>query len=222
MYERFTDDARRAMQAANQEAMRLGHEYIGVEHTLLGILAQPGIVADSVRALGVDSAKVSESVRRVIDPTDTRTRCISAKAVIEEAIADSRKRGHETIGTDHVMLAILRAYTPSLKAAMEGAGLTAQEMRHELLRRNPLRTSPPAPTLETLVQRFLDHPEVVALNQKVISLQQQKEEAVAGQDFELAVRLRDEQEQVKHALAALIARLQSESQSPPSDRHDDD
>ena len=220
MYERFTDGARRAMQAANQEATRLGHDYIGVEHILLGVLAQPGIVADSVRVLGVDSAKVSESLRRVIEPTDTRTRCISAKAVIEEAIADSRKRGHEAIGTDHVMLAILRAYSPSLRAAMESAGLTAQDLRNELLRRNPPET-PPAPTLEALVQRFLDHPEVVALNQKVISLQQQKEEAVAGHKFDLAVRLRDEQEQVKQALVALIARLQSESQSPPSDRHDD-
>ncbi len=221
MYERFTDDARRAMQAANQEAMRHGHDYIGVEHILLGILAQPGIVAEACESLGVPASRVASAVRSELQKEPASRSPLQAKRVIEYAIEASRAWWLDSIGTDHVMLVILNAAPPDLIIAIESAGLRCADLKNELARRNPRGTSPPPSPLETLVPQFLDHPEVAALYQNVVSLHQKKEEAVAGQDFELGVRLRDEQERVKRALIAVITRLQGESQSPSQDRHDD-
>jgi transposase-like protein len=214
MYEHFSDDARRSMQAANQEATRFGHDYIGIEHILLGILAQPGSVADACESLGVHSSTVEQAARNELGKSTARASQCSAKAVIGYAIEESETLRHQAIGTDHLMLAILRAAPPNLMSAIEATGLQCHELWNELVRRNPPGAHtplPPLPPLEALVKQFRDHSEVQLLDQQVSQLQQEQGEALKRHDFVAAARLRDEKVEARRRLMTLLRRLLGES-----------
>lgn len=109
MYERFTDDARKVMQFANQEAQRMFHEYIGTEHILLGLAKEGGIITNWVAR-----NKVVDEVERLVQfgpemmtmgklPQTPR-----AKKVIEYAMEEARNLTHNFVGTEHLLLGLLR------------------------------------------------------------------------------------------------------------------
>jgi ATP-dependent Clp protease ATP-binding subunit ClpA len=127
------------------------------------------------------------------------------------AIELSRERWHESIGTDHLLLAVLKVASRELIDAFESTGLRCNELADELARRNPPGKSPPPGPLEMLVKEYEKHPEFQALHQRIESLQQQQEDAVMRHDFIVAARLRDERLEVRRALTALIMSLR-----PPS------
>lgn len=113
MFERFTDEARRAMALSNREAQRLGHEYIGPEHLLLGLVADPGVGIEVLRALGVEPAAVrSEVMRRLPAGAGAAIAAAApavgrAKNVIVEAIHEARRLGDSHVGTGHLLLGLL-------------------------------------------------------------------------------------------------------------------
>jgi len=207
MYERFSDDARHVMQVANQEAMRHAHDFIGIEHILLGILAQPGGVADACQSLGVPLVKLEQAVRSELEKATARASQSSAKDVVEYAIEEAASLRHETIGTHHLLLAILRAASPNLIRAIEATGMLCHELWSELVRRNPPGAYVPLSPLETLVKQFGDHPEVQLLDRQVGQIQQQQEAALERQDFMAAARLRDEKVEARRRLTTLLRHL---------------
>src|SRR5438270_13964426 len=117
MYERFTDRARKVMQLANQEAQRFNHEYIGTEHILLGLVKEgSGVAANVLKNLEIDLRKVRLEVEKIVQtgpggdslylgkPPHTPR----AKKVIEYSIEEARTLGHNDVGTEHLLLGLLR------------------------------------------------------------------------------------------------------------------
>jgi ATP-dependent Clp protease ATP-binding subunit ClpC len=115
MFERFTDRARKVMALANQEAQRFNHEYIGTEHILLGLVKEgSGVGANVLKNLDVDLRKVRLEVEKLVKrgpdmvtmgklPQTPR-----AKKVIEYAIEEARSLNHNYVGTEHLLLGLLR------------------------------------------------------------------------------------------------------------------
>ena len=115
MYERFTDRARKVMQLANQEAQRFNHEYIGTEHILLGLVKEgSGVAANVLKNLDIDLRKVRLEVEKLVKSgPDMVTmgklpQTPRAKKVIEYAIEEARNLNHNYVGTEHLLLGLLR------------------------------------------------------------------------------------------------------------------
>src|SRR3974377_745680 len=115
MYERFTDRARKVMQLANQEAQRFNHEDIGTEHILLGLVKEgSGVAASVLRNLDIDLRKIRLEVEKIVQSgPDMATRgkrphTPRAKKVIEFAIEEARFLTHNWVGTEHLLLGLVR------------------------------------------------------------------------------------------------------------------
>ena len=113
--ERFSQRARRVLQLAQEEAERLSHNYIGTEHLLLGIVREEnGIAGRVLRELGAKPDRVAEMVERMTGAgkrsTSERKLDLTprTKQVIEFAVDEARKLGHSYIGTEHLLLGLMR------------------------------------------------------------------------------------------------------------------
>ena len=123
MFERFTDRARRVVVLAQEEARDLGHTYIGTEHILLGLLREPeGVAAQALEALGIGLDGVRREVREIIGQGEGTTLPTHipftprAKKVLELSLREALQLGHNYIGTEHILLGLIR----------EGEGVAAQ------------------------------------------------------------------------------------------------
>lgn len=116
MYEPFTDHSRKLMQLANQEAQKLNHEYIGTEHILLGLISEgSGTAVKVLKNLDVDLERLRHYVRGVImagpEPVAdsvTLPQTPRGKKVIEYAVEECRNLKHNYVGTEHILMGLLR------------------------------------------------------------------------------------------------------------------
>ena len=139
--ERFSQRARRVLQLAQEEAERLSHNYIGTEHLLLGIVREEnGIAGRVLRELGAKPDRVAEMVERMTGAgkrsTSERKLDLTprTKQVIEFAVDEARKLGHSYIGTEHLLLGLMRQGDGVAIDVMRQLGLTAERVRRETLR----------------------------------------------------------------------------------------
>jgi hypothetical protein len=122
MFERFTDRARRVVVLAQEEAKELNHNYIGTEHILLGLIHEgEGVAAKALEALGISLDEVREQVKDIIgmgqqQPTGHVPFTPRARKVLELALREALQLGHNYIGTEHILLGLIR----------EGEGVGAQ------------------------------------------------------------------------------------------------
>ena len=122
MFERFTDRARRVVVLAQEEAKMLNHNYIGTEHILLGLIHEgEGVAAKALESLGVSLDGVRERVQDIIgqgqqQPTGHIPFTPRAKKVLELSLREALQLGHNYIGTEHILLGLIR----------EGEGVAAQ------------------------------------------------------------------------------------------------
>ena len=123
MFERFTDRARQAVELAHDEAMRLNHSYIGTEHLLLGLVREgEGVAAQALEALGISLDGVRQQVEQIIGegqqapPPGEIPYTPRAKKVLELSLREAKQLGHHYIGTEHLLLGLIR----------EGHGVAAQ------------------------------------------------------------------------------------------------
>jgi ATP-dependent Clp protease ATP-binding subunit ClpC len=123
MFNRFTERARKILILAKEEARRLNHDYIGTEHLLLALVSeQEGVAAAVLQNLGIDLALVKKETTKLIQPGG-QTQIIGelpftprAKKVLELSAEEARSMGHNYIGTEHLLLGLLR----------EGEGIASQ------------------------------------------------------------------------------------------------
>jgi ATP-dependent Clp protease ATP-binding subunit ClpC len=139
MYERFTDRARKVMQLANQEAQRLNHEYIGTEHILLGLIKEgSGVAANALKNLEVDLRKICLEIEKIVQSgPDTVTmsqlpQTPRAKKVIEYAIEEARALNHNYVGTEHLLLGLLREQEGVAAQVLMNLGLRLDDVREEV------------------------------------------------------------------------------------------
>src|SRR5690625_3604789 len=122
MFERFTDRARRVVVLAQEEARLLNHNYIGTEHILLGLIHEgDGVAAKALESLGISLDAVREQVQEIIGtgqqaPSGHIPFTPRAKKVLEYSLREALQLGHNYIGTEHILLGLLR----------EGEGVAAQ------------------------------------------------------------------------------------------------
>ena len=140
MYERFTDRARKVMQLANQEAQRFNHEYIGTEHILLGLVKEgSGVAANVLKNLDVDLRKIRLEVEKIVQSgPDMVTmgklpQTPRAKKVIEYAMEEARNLNHNYVGTEHLLLGLLREQEGVAAQVLMNLGLKLEDVREEVL-----------------------------------------------------------------------------------------
>ncbi|HYP41129.1 MAG TPA: DinB family protein [Chloroflexia bacterium] len=139
-FDKFTERARKTLQLAHQEAQRFNHDYIGTEHILLGLLHEGDDVAGRVlNNLGIDLHKVRSSVefiigrgkRRVLGELGLTPR---AKRVIELAVDESRRLKHNYIGTEHLLLGLIREGEGIAAGVLESLGVSLDRVRREVIK----------------------------------------------------------------------------------------
>ena len=140
MFERFTDRARKVMALANQEAQRFNHEYIGTEHILLGLVKEgSGVGANVLKNLDVDLRKVRVEVEKLVKSGPEMVtmgklpQTPRAKKVIEYAIEEARNLNHNYVGTEHLLLGLLREHDGVAAQVLMNLGLKLEEVREEVL-----------------------------------------------------------------------------------------
>ena len=140
MYERFTDRARKVMQLANQEAQRFNHEYIGTEHILLGLVKEgSGVAANVLKNLEVDLRKIRLEVEKLVQSGPEMVtvgklpQTPRAKKVIEYSMEEARNLNHNYVGTEHILLGLLREQEGVAAQVLMNLGLKLEDVREEVL-----------------------------------------------------------------------------------------
>ncbi len=175
MFQRFTDRARRVVVLAQEEARMLRHNYVGTEHLLLGLIHEgEGVAAGALESLGINREAVRQQVEEIIGhgrkpvsghiPFTPRT-----KKVLELSLREALALGHHYIGTEHLLLALLR----------EGQGVAAQVL-----------TRLGADHAQVRVADLVDAAE------RLTQVRQQKEAAFDARDLKAAEALRDREKQL--------------------------
>ena len=138
-FEKFTERARTVLRLAQEEAQRFQHNYIGTEHLLLGLVREEeGVAAKALSSLGVELNKVRSAVEAIIGRGD---RIVlgeigltpRAKKVIELAIDESRRLGHHYVGTEHLLLGLIREGEGIGAGVLQSFGLSLQEVRAKII-----------------------------------------------------------------------------------------
>ncbi|MFV9673815.1 MAG: ATP-dependent Clp protease ATP-binding subunit [Anaerolineales bacterium] len=137
--ERFTQRARRVLSLAHEEAERLHHNYIGTEHLLMGLMREEGGVAGRVlRELGLETDRVKEMVERLTGVgrhTSGRIELAPAtEQVLQVAIEEARRMGHHYIGTEHLLLAMVRQGEGVGIEVLRRLGITPEQIRRQTRR----------------------------------------------------------------------------------------
>ncbi|GKV68467.1 negative regulator of genetic competence ClpC/MecB [Sporosarcina sp. NCCP-2716] len=139
MFNRFTQRAQKVLQLAQEEAIRLKHEAIGTEHILLGLIREGGgIAAKALEAIGVSFETIETGVENLIGTGSKDVGPIvhytpRAKKVIELSVDESRKLGHSYIGTEHILLALIREGEGVAARVLNNAGVSLNKARQQVL-----------------------------------------------------------------------------------------
>ncbi len=137
--ERFTQRARRVLSLAHEEAERMRHSYIGTEHLLLGLIREDGGVAGRVlRELDLDSNRVKEMIERLTagsrPPAGHIELAPTTEQVLQFAIEEARRMGHHYIGTEHLLLGLVRQDEGVAVEALRRMGVTPEQVRRQTRR----------------------------------------------------------------------------------------
>jgi len=168
MFNRFTQRAQKVLQLAQEEAIRMKHDSIGTEHILLGLIREGGgIAAKALEAIEVDFTTIEEGVEKLVGSGTKDVGPIvhytpRAKKVIELSVDESRKLGHSYIGTEHILLALIREGEGVAARVLSNAGVSLNKARQQVLQllgsndtsagSNTTSTSVATPTLDGLAR----------------------------------------------------------------------
>src|SRR3974390_2015021 len=245
MFERFTDRARRVVVLAQQEARRLDHNYIGTEHILLGLVREgEGIAATALDQLGISLDAVRQQVEEIIGrgqqaPSGHIPFTPRGKKVLELSLRESLQLGHDYIGTEHILLGLVR----------EGGGVAAQilvklgaelnrvrqqviQLLHGRQEKEPVSARSTAGELRLLPavkarleaaerrltaveQRIGTGPDTSDLDGQIEIVRTEKEAAAGAQDYEQAASLRNREKEVLASKAARQEQWTSEHPALP-------
>jgi ATP-dependent Clp protease ATP-binding subunit ClpC len=137
----FTERVRKCLQLARMESIELHHEYVGTEHILLGICREGGGVANAaMQNLNVEAARIRESVLEVLKPGHPEAPTAvdlpytsRAKKVLELAMSEARDNHHSYVGTEHLLIGLLKEERGIAAQILGSLGLTTDRVRKEVL-----------------------------------------------------------------------------------------
>ncbi|MFC4405039.1 ATP-dependent protease ATP-binding subunit ClpC [Gracilibacillus xinjiangensis] len=170
MFGRFTERAQKVLALSQEEAVRLGHNNIGTEHILLGLVNEgEGIAAKALHAIGLGAEKIREEVESLIGKGNQVSQTIHytprAKKVIELSMDEARKLGHSYVGTEHILLGLIREGEGVAARVLNNLGVSLNKARQQVLqllgstennnsngRSNNQNNSATTPTLDSLAR----------------------------------------------------------------------
>jgi ATP-dependent Clp protease ATP-binding subunit ClpC len=211
MFEQFTDQARRVVVLAQDEARLLNHNYIGTEHLLLGLVGEgEGVAAKALESLGISLEAMRQQVAAIIGqgqqaPPGHIPFTPRAKKVLKLAGRETRALSHDYIGTEHILLGLIR----------EGDGVAAQvlvalradldrvrQQVIQLLLDDALARVDSLDRRLAAVERWVGmRPDLDDLDQEIAQVRREKEAAIDRQDFDAATATRDKEKQLLGARA---------------------
>lgn len=138
MYARFTERAQKVLALAQEEATRLHHPGVGTEHILLGLVREgEGIAAKALMSLGVSAEKVQAEMEKIIGPGQSQSAAMTytprAKKVIELSIDEARKLNHSYVGTEHILLGLIREGEGVAARVLGNLGVSLNKARQQVL-----------------------------------------------------------------------------------------
>jgi len=138
IFGRFTERAQKVLALSQEEAVRLQHSNIGTEHILLGLIREgEGIAAKALQQLGLEAAKIQEEVEKLIgvgkQPTQTIHYTPRAKKVVELSQDEARKLGHSYVGTEHILLGLIREGEGVAARVLNNLGVSLNKARQQVL-----------------------------------------------------------------------------------------
>jgi ATP-dependent Clp protease ATP-binding subunit ClpC len=234
MMERFTDRARRVVELAQEEARMLNHNYIGTEHILLGLIHEgEGVAAQALESLGISLDAVRQQVEEIIGqgqqaPSGHIPFTPRAKKVLELSLREALQLGHDYIGTEHILLGLIREGDGVAAQVLVKLGADLNRVRQQVIQllhghqgagvmsagsRLGERVRGRLP--DDVLARFdaLDRrlaalerwvgmqPDLEDLDQEIAQARHEKEAAIERQDFENAAALRDKEKRLLAARA---------------------
>ena len=166
MFQRFTDRARRVVVLAQHEARTLDHDHIGTEHILLGLIDEgQGVATTALTSMGINLEDMRQAVRDTIgrgaQPPESGHIPFTpqAKKVLELSLRESMQLGHEYIGTEHILLALIREGGRAAQL-LAGAGVDLNRARQQVVellyghREAGLAAAPPPASADELTGRL--------------------------------------------------------------------
>jgi ATP-dependent Clp protease ATP-binding subunit ClpA len=232
MFERFTDRARRVVVLAQEEARMLYHGYIGTEHILLGLIHEgEGVAAKALESLGISLDAVRQQVEEIIGqgqqaPSGHIPFTPRAKKVLELTRREAEQLGHNYIGTEHILLGLIREGDGVAAQVLVRLGADLNRVRQTVIQllhghpaKEPVSTRPAAQELRLLPavqarleaveqrltaieQRVGTGPDTSDLDEQIARVGREKESAVDAQDYEQAASLRNREKELLASKAA--------------------
>ena len=209
MFERFTERARQVVVFAQDESRRLGHDHIGTEHILLGLLREEeGIAARVLEGMGVTLDDVRAEVLRMVGRGDASSTgqipfTAGGKQALELALREAVAMGHNYIGTEHILLGLVRADDGVAARILREHHADPETLRQEIVRvlSGPGSLAHPEPEPEDVELTSPPlAPEVLAELERLAS---ERESALARRAYEEAASLRDAERRLRAAATAL-------------------
>ncbi len=213
MFQRFTDRARQVVVLAQAEARRLDHNWIGTEHILLGLISEGnGVAARTLESLGIGLDAVRQQVEEIIGrgqqaPSGHIPFTPRAKKVLELSLREAQQLGHDYIGTEHILLGLVREGDGVAAQVLVRLGADLNRVRQQVTQLLAGRAAgEPGPEAEVRPemagQRAGVGPDTSDLDEQIEAARAGKEAAITAQDFEQSVLLRGREQQLRAAKAA--------------------
>jgi len=229
VFERFTDRARRVVVLAQEEARMLNHNYLGTEHILLGLIHEgEGVAARALESLGISLEAVRQQVEEIIGqgqqaPSGHIPFTPRAKKVMELASREALQLGHNYIGTEHILLGLIREGEGVAAQVLVKLGADLNRVRQQVIQllqgyqgtepadhRRRLGKRARARLMDDALARIdaLDQrlaaierwaamrPDLDDVDQEIAQVRRDKETAIDSQDFESAAALRDKEKEL--------------------------
>ena len=210
MFERFTDRARRVVVLAQEEARLLNHNYIGTEHLLLGLIHEAqGVAARALESLGISLEAVRAQVEEIIGqghsaPTGHIPFTPRAKKVLELSLREAKQLGHNYIGTEHILLGLVREGEGVAAQVLVRLGADLPRVRQQVIKLLSGYAAEEASARTRLVRMTVPG-DLRELEEQLAQVRRQKQAAIDAEDFDQASELRDREKQL---LAGLTKREQ--------------
>jgi ATP-dependent Clp protease ATP-binding subunit ClpA len=198
----FTERVRKVLAMAREEAARLHHEYVGTEHILLGLIREgEGVAAAVLQNLSVDLDEIQQKIEDTVKkgkasqttgpdlPYTSR-----AKKVLELAMSEARELSHSYVGTEHLLLGLIREGEGVAAEVLAGFGADHARLREQVLRL--LTGGSEEAAAGTRLVRMTVPVDLVDAAEQLAEVRRQKEAAVEAGDFDTGAALRDREKQL--------------------------
>jgi ATP-dependent Clp protease ATP-binding subunit ClpA len=206
MFERFTDRARRVVVLAQEEARLLNHNYVGTEHLLLGLIHEgQGVAAKALELLGIRLEVVRARVEEIVGrgqmaPTGHIPFTPRAKKVLELSLREAKQLGHNYIGTEHILLGLLREGEGVAAHVLVKLGADLSRARGQVIGLLSGDAGTEEAAARTRLVRMTVPDDLLEAQEQFAEVRREKEAAIDAEDFDQAAGLRDKEQQLLRML----------------------